>query len=139
MSSPEAAAAQLKLGGALPDTVPDSAAASPGAASTGAASTQAPSLEEAPPAPELPDRQRSWEETPKKETPKKDESQVVPAAQAHPKLEGDPANATPVEAFNWQQLQAVSKRDSYCNSCRMPVEADPKSVVRKKWPSDLAV
>ena len=114
-------------------------------------STQA---SEAPP-PELPDRQPSWEEPPP-ETPMSGPSQLsqeVPAGQgmasqdvhvqeaagSQPKLaEGLSSKASPaVEAFDWQALEAISKRNSYCSHCRMPVESDPKTVIRKKGHQNL--
>ena len=116
----------------------------------GTPSTQA---SEAPP-PELPDRQPSWEEPPP-ETPMSGPSQLsqeVPAGQAmasqgvpvqvagsQPQLaEGLSSKASPaVEAFDWQALDAISKRNSYCSHCRMPVESDPKTVIRKKGHQNL--
>ena len=115
---PDAAKVQLGNPGAqdqqgMAATLADSSAGEPGTPSV-----------EAAPAPELPDRQRSW-----------DEASMVPSqeaqSQAEPKLV-EALDSKPVEAFNWAELQDVSKRDSYCRHCRMPVESDPKTVVRKK-------
>ena len=134
---PDAAKVQLGNHGAQ-DTLPDSSAGSPGRPAT--PSTEAPpgSPKEAPAlAPELPDRQRSWEveePNPSQEVQSQAEQKLVEAPASKP-VEA-PASK-PVEAFNWAELLDVSKRDSYCSHCRMPVEADPKTVVRKKGHQSL--
>lgn len=61
------------------------------------------------------------------------DTQLVPASVpgTPSDMSADPApQALPIEAFNWKDLALDSKH--YCSNCKMPVEASPTQVVRKK-------